>query len=193
MGTEANRFFRDARPYNSGMRKYHYLIFFVFVCAAVPARATDLTLFGGIQKPGKLTVQSVTNTAVTLDPPTFGMYGLRLSYGRVFGTEETLAYNPRFISSSSHAVIYTSNFIVHIPLPRVRPYATIGLGGAFVGGGPLQTLKGSKLALNYGGGLKVKLAGPLGAQFDARGYRYWGFQGRQLNAVEVSIGVMLAF
>ncbi len=138
-------------------------------------------------------MRSVTNTAVTLDPPTFGMYGLRLSYGRVFGTEQTLAYNPRFIASSTHAVIYTSNFIVHVPLPRVRPYATIGLGSAFVGGGPLQTLKGSKFALNYGGGLKVKLAGPLGAQFDARGYRYWGFQGSQLNAVEVSIGVMLAF
>ena len=166
---------------------------FVLMCAAAPVHATDLTLFGGMQAPGKLTFQSATNTLTTIDPPKFGTYGLRFSAGRIIGSEETIEYSPRFLSSQSHALFYNSNLIMQLPLPFVRPYGTVGLGAAYVGGGTDAAIKGTKLALNYGGGVKVKLFGPLGVQADARGYRMWGFQGHSLNMVEVTVGAVLSF
>ena len=52
---------------------------------------------------------------------------------------------------------------------------------------------GTKFALNYGGGVKLMPAGPVGLRGDVRGYTLTGVQGHKLNAVEVSLGVVFRF
>ena len=165
---------------------------------AVSLPAADLTLFGGMQHPGKLTLRSAvdSSTTIPLDPRKFGTFGVRLSQGRVFGSEHTLAYSPNFISSDNNAIIYHSNLMVQAPLGIGRPYVTAGLGTFYVRGettSALEEITGAKLAINYGGGVKFKLAGPLGAQFDARGYSLSSVQSERLNVLEVSVGVVFSF
>src|SRR5215831_15999306 len=67
--------------------------------------AADLTAFGGFQRTGQFTVQSAESGGTTLihnfDPKTFGVYGLRVNHGKVFGGEYTAAYAPNFIDSDS--------------------------------------------------------------------------------------------
>ena len=118
---------------------------------------------------------------------------MRFSHGRVVGSEHTLAYSPNFISSQHSAIIYNSNFMVQAPLPRVRPYATAGLGTVYVRGNGLQAVTGAKFAVNYGGGVKVKLTGPLGAQLDARGYTVRSIDAQTLHVLEVSVGLVFSF
>ena len=164
----------------------------MLVFTAVPSHAGDLTFFGGVQRPGKLTLQSVTGGAsVPLDPRDFGTFGIRISQGRVFGSEHTLAYSPNFISSENSAFLYNSNFAIQAPLPGVRPYATAGLGTIWIGGDGLNAITGAKFALNYGGGLKV--GGKVGVQFDARGYTIRGVADDTLKVLEMSLGLVFTF
>src|SRR5256885_298597 len=155
--------------------------FLVLTCilAAVPAHAdSDFTLFGAAQHRGKLTLQSATQTATTtgnFDPTTFGVFGIRYSHGKVIGGEHTLAYAPNFISSNSKAFIYNSDLLLQAPLPKIRPYGIVGLGTIFTwskdqSGRPALGDIGSKFAINYGGGVKILPAGPVGVRFDIRGY-----------------------
>ena len=166
-------------------------LFCLFV--AVPIHANDLTLFGGTQNPGSLTLQSVGGAIVAARPSTFGTFGMRFSHGRVVGSEHTLAYSPNFLSGQHSAIIYNSNLMVQAPLPRVRPYATAGLGTVYVRGNGLQAVTGAKFAVNYGGGLKVKLTGPLGVQLDARGYTIRSLNAQTLHVLEVSVGLVFSF
>ena len=164
---------------------------------AIPVHAADLTLFGGVQNPGKLTLRSAASPTL-LDPRTFGTFGMRVSQGRVIGSEHTLAYSPNFISSDNSAFMYNSNFIVQAPLGPVRPYATAGVGIVHIGGDSAQFitggfLTGNKFAANYGGGVKLKLAGPVGIQIDARGYSIPSVLEETLNVIEVSAGVVFTF
>src|SRR5262249_9909111 len=84
------------------------LMLFVFVLS-LPAQATDIdiTAFGGVQRQGKLTLQSVPGTTVnlirTINSTTFGVFGGRISHGHVFGGEHTLAFSPNFIDSDTKA------------------------------------------------------------------------------------------
>ena len=155
--------------------------FLVFTCilAAIPAYAdSDLTIFGAAQHQGKLTLQSATQTATTtsnFDPTTFGVFGVRYSHGKIIGGEHTLAYAPNFISSNGKAFIYNSDLLLQAPLPKIRPYGTVGLGWIFTwskdqSGRPALGDIGNKFAINYGGGVKVFPAGPVGVRFDIRGY-----------------------
>ena len=176
------------------MKYFRSLLLFLLAFTAVAGNAGDLTLFGGVQRPGKLTLRSVVDgTPIPLDPRDFGTFGIRISQGRVIGSEHTLAYSPNFISSENSAVIYNSNLLVQAPLPGVRPYATVGLGTVWIGGDEFEVITGGKFAVNYGGGLKIKLAGPVGAQFDARGYRLLSVQDESLNVLEVSAGLVFTF
>ena len=161
---------------------------------ALPIHAGDLTLFGGVQHPGKLTLRSaVSGTAIPLDPRDFGTFGIRVSHGRVLGSEHTLAYSPNFISSENRAFLYHSNFIVHIPLGIVRPYATAGLGTVYIRGDSFKAITGGKFAVNYGGGVKFKLAGPVGAQMDVRGYTLPSVLSETLHVLEASVGIVFSF
>jgi hypothetical protein len=175
--------------YTGGMR--HFLVLFL-ILAAAPGQAGDLTLFGGMQSPGKLTISNVTSAPITLDPRNFGTFGLRFSQGTVVGSEHTLAYSPNFISSENNAFIYNSNLYVQAPLPGVRPYGTAGLGTVRIGGDGLEDIiTGGKFAINYGGG--VKIGGSIGVQFDARGYRILSVADESLNVLETTIGVVFSF
>jgi hypothetical protein len=158
--------------------------FLVFTCifaagAAFPAFAEQtFTIFGAAQHQGKLTLQSAQGTATTtsnLDPRTFGEFGIRYGHGKVIGGEHTFAYAPNFIEGNTRAVIYNSNLMVQAPLPKVTPYGTVGLGAVFTwsddsNGRPAIASIGNKFAINYGGGVKIFPAGPVGVRFDLRGY-----------------------
>ncbi len=193
--------------------------FLVFTCilAAIPAYAdSDLTIFGAAQHQGKLTLQSATQTATTtsnFDPTTFGVFGVRYSHGKIIGGEHTLAYAPNFISSNSKAFIYNSDLLLQAPLPKIRPYGTVGLGWIFTwskdqSGLPALGDIGNKFAINYGGGVKVFPAGPVGVRFDIRGYTLPSVtfnlpaslatqtvqtQSQSVNFIEYGFGVVFKF
>jgi hypothetical protein len=177
------------------MKTVKCLLFLPLLClfVAAPSHANDLTLFGGTQNPGSLTLRSVSGAIVAARPRTFGTFGIRFSHGRVVGSETTFAYSPNFVSSQHSAIIINSNLMVQAPLPVVRPYATAGLGTFYVRGSGLQAVTGAKFAVNYGGGAKVKLAGPLGAQLDARGYTIFSMNAQTLHVLEVSVGLVFSF
>jgi len=155
--------------------------FLVLTCilAVVPTNAqSDITLFGSTLNEGRLNVRTATAAATTdstFDPATFGTFGVRFGHGKVFGSEHTFAYSPNFIEANTKAAFYYSNVLVQVPAPKVKPYATAGLGSIFTfgtddSGRPSFGKIGTKFALNYGGGVKVIPAGPVGVRFDLRGY-----------------------
>ena len=171
-----------------------------FILIAIPAQANDVTLFGGLQHQGKLTLSSGAQSAsrVTFDPRNFGVFGIRVGHGKLFGGEHTFAYAPNFIESQTKAVIYNSNVLIQVPTPKVQPYVTAGLGGVFTSGSNIRDF-GNKFAINYGGGLKIFPAGKVGARFDVRGYSVPDIKtqilnnGETLNIIEVSVGVVFSF
>ena len=176
------------------MRKTLTLVFglsFVLTCilAAVPAfAAADFTIFGAAEHQGQLTLQGTLNQAnpqtitSNLNPQTFGVFGIRYGHGRLIGGEHTFAYAPNFIESNGRAFFYHSNLRVQVPFPLITPYGTAGLGWIFTSSksqtGTTPTTQvvssiadiGSKFAINYGGGVKILPSGPVGVQFDIRGY-----------------------
>jgi len=197
------------------MKSFRCFLLIMCILAAVPAFAAgDFTIFGAAEHQGKLTLQSAQATASSFsnfNPGTFGTFGLRFSHGSVIGGEHTIAYAPNFLSADSKAIIYNSNILVQAPLPKVRPYVTAGLGTVFSWGTengiPALGNIGTKFAINYGGGIKVFPAGPVGVRFDIRGYAIpsatfnipvaSGFtvksQSQNLNLLEAGIGVVFKF
>jgi hypothetical protein len=152
--------------------------------------AADITLFGGVQNPGKLTIDNVVR-----DPKLGGVFGARFSGGQVIGFEQTLAYSPKFLVSGQRAFNAQSNLHVGIPAGRFVPYATAGIGFITTFGDELNFGDiGTKFTVNYGGGIKFRnLAGPLGLRFDVRGYSVPDVFGQTLNFVEGSIGLLFSF
>src|SRR6476660_9569657 len=100
---------------------------FIVLALGLPLQAADLDLsvFGGVQRQGKLTLQSAPSTTVnlirTINATNFGVVGVRFSHGGVFGGEHTLAYAPNFIAADTKAYFYNSNIRIQAPLPVVRP------------------------------------------------------------------------
>ena len=178
-----------------------FIFFLVAGFIAIPANATDLTLFGGFQNPGDLSVSSAQSGSENLiqnfDPKTFGVFGLRLGHGRVFGGEYTAAYAPNFINSDSHAWIFHGNLRGQIPIKVLKPYATAGVG-LLNSSGNSRTSLGTEFLFNYGGGINFTI-GPLGANFDVRGYtvpnvHVAGFVIQDnLDFVQVTAGIVFAF
>jgi outer membrane protein with beta-barrel domain len=161
------------------MKSSGCFLLFLFILAAIPAYGdSDFTLFGAAQHQGKLTVQSATAVASTIstyDPGTFGTFGIRFGHATVLGQEHTIAYAPNFLDADSKAIIYNGNIVVQAPVPKIKPYATAGLGsiiafGTDSAGRPSVGKIGTKFALNYGGGVKIFPAGPVGFRFDIRSY-----------------------
>ena len=167
----------------------------VFVLLSVPAFAadSDFTLFAGVQFPGKINLSSAGSgaTQVITNPLRAGVFGLRYGHARVWGHEETIAYTPKFLDSKSKSLILSSNVIVQAPLPVVKPYVTAGVGPIHSWCSGVSDL-GTKFAVNYGGGLKVRPAGPVGIRVDVRGYSVFGVQHQTLKIGEVSVGILFA-
>ena len=173
------------------LKKTVILVLFLAGICLQESLAADITLFTGIQNPGKLTINNVVR-----DTKLGGVFGARFSTGQVIGFEQTLAYSPNFLESSRRAVTVQSNLHVGIPAGRVVPYATAGVGLiATFGNSPFNLGDiGTKFAVNYGGGIKLrKLAGPLGVRFDVRGYSVPGVFSQTLNFVEGSAGLLVSF
>jgi hypothetical protein len=171
-----------------------------FVLFAVPALAenNDLTLFAGIQFPGKITLSNAVSTGssgasqIISDPLNTGAFGLRIGHGKVFGGEHTIAYTTKFLDGNSKSIIYNSNIRLQAPLPKVKPYLTAGGGTVFSWGDGISDL-GGKFAFNVGGGIKFLPKGPVGLHIDVRDYIIPRVQGQTLNVGEVSLGIVFAF
>lgn len=192
------------------------------ILAAVPAfAASDLTLFGAADHQGQLTLQGTSSTQTitsNLNPQTFGVFGIRYGHGNVIGGEHTFAYAPNFIESDGRAFIYHSNLRVQAPFPVIKPYGTAGLGWIFTsaksqtGTTPAAQVVGSiadigtKFAINYGGGVRILPKGPVGVQFDIRGYTLPSVSfalpaagqsvktlNQSLNFFQVGLGVVFRF
>jgi hypothetical protein len=159
--------------------------------------AADLTLFLGGVKPGEL---SVDGLRTPLDSSL--VYGFRVATNFVplFGMEHTLSFSSDYLFPSSRddvtdakGFVYSANLILSIPVGRVTPYVTGGVGLIRQYGSPDLPV-GTKFAFNYGGGLKFpRLAGPLGFRLDARGYTATNVFSSSLNLLEVSGGLLLSF
>jgi len=171
-----------------------FLAVFALMCVPALAQTKDLTLFAGVQFPGNISLSKTTSGVqqTLTDPANVGAFGVRFGRAKVFGHEETVAYAPNFLDSDSKAVIFNSNILVQAPFPVLKPYVTAGMGSIISWGSGLGDV-GSKFALNYGGGLKVKPAGPVGFRIDARGYSVFGIQSQTLKMGEVSVGVLFSF
>jgi hypothetical protein len=132
-------------------------------CYPFPLCATEATIYIGQQYPiSKLFRVNATGI----------LFGGRISTGRVIGFEQSIGYSPSFLYSALDTFNMQSNLVLGIPVGKVTPYGTVGLGllktwgsGAF----------GNKFTFNYGGGMKFpRLAGPLSLRIDVRGYRVSG-------------------
>ena len=174
------------------------LVLVVISLFSIPASATDITLFGGMQHAGDLTVESAQsgseNLVQNFDPKTFGVFGVRFGHGKVIGGEYTAEYAPNFVTSDSHAWIFHSNLRVQIPIAALKPYATGGVGFLNSSGNSVTSL-GTEFLFNYGGGVNLTF-GPLGANFDVRGYtapsvHVTGYTiQNNLNFIQVTAGVV---
>ena len=171
-----------------------FLILFVVLSLPAFAQDNELTLFAGGHFPGGISLSSAGSGGTTIinDPFNVGVFGLRYGRANIWGHEETFAYTPNFLDSNSKAVILNSNIVIQAPLPVVRIYATAGPGTLISWGNGLSDV-GSKFALNYGGGIKVRPSGPVGVRFDARGYSVFGIQSQTLKILEVTAGIYFAF
>jgi hypothetical protein len=169
----------------------------IFCLGALNLQAADFTFFIGGVKPGSITYKDVKTS---LDgSPVFG-FRLSTNFVPLFGMEHTLAFSsdylfPHGISSvkDANGFVYNSNLIINIPIPTksITPYLTAGAGLIHQYGSSDLPI-GTKLALNYGGGVKFpRLAGPLGLRFDIRGYNA-GLISNKVNMLEVSGGVLLS-
>ncbi len=171
------------------------------------ASATDLTFFIGGAVPGQLSSGIVINPTTTIrDLQNGPIFGLRLNNNifRVIGLEHTLAFSTNYLTpkvilnpQKARGFVYNTNLMVSIPIRKFVPYATAGIGIIHQYGYPDSPI-GTKLAFNYGGGIKfARVLGPIGVRFDMRGYRamrllFVSSKGG-LNIFEASAGLFFSF
>jgi hypothetical protein len=166
----------------------------IFLALAVAsAHAADFTFFVGGVNPGDFKVSGIPQS---LDGS--AVIGGRLSHAFLpfLGMEHTVAFSPDYLFpnnapgvTDSKGFVYSADVILNLPVGKVIPYATAGVGFLHQYGSENLPV-GTKPALNYGGGIKIPgVFGPLGLRFDARGYAATG----GLNLLEVSAGVRIGF
>ena len=181
--------------YNFSMRSC--CCFLLLLLSPTLVYAGDLTLFAGFQKPGELSLDPAVFPGQIVDafsnPTDSGVFGARINPGSgPIGLEHTLAFTPRFIDSESKGFIYNSNLLIQIPALPVRPYGTVG-AGLIHSSGNTAGVFGTSFAINYGGGVKISISGPVGIRIDVRGYTAPSVQDDTLHIFESSIGVVFGF
>jgi hypothetical protein len=178
----------------------------VFLSAAASLQATDLTLYGGLQKAGKLKLSAAAEIPSNLLEGQFGgTYGIRFSAGRIIGFEQNISYSPRFAKRGVNAFQMDTNLLLQ-SRKKVTPYASAGLGYIYTWGqdtpvdadlikaAAFAYCFGNKFALNYGGGIKARrLMGPLGFSIDMRGYTIPGVYEGTLNFYQTSLGLLFTW
>jgi hypothetical protein len=175
---------------NSLMRKSWFGATLMFLCGMVASEcfAGDVTFYAGLQNPGKLTINNIPT-----DTKLGGVFGARISGGRLIGFEQTFGFSANFLESDQHAFNTQSNLILTVPTGQIAPYGTVGIGLITTYGDKLTDF-GTKFTVNYGGGLKFRnLAGLIGLRFDVRGYSVPAVFSQTLNFVEGSIGLLLSW
>lgn len=147
--------------------------------AQANAGGGQLTLYGGYLHPGELNLDSV-RTGLSLRGTS--LYGVRAEFDflKVFGVEQNFGFSPRLFNSTLfpegssadvRGFLYSTNLVVNVPMGRLVPYATAGLGLVKPWGVDFNTFD-TTFAGNYGGGIKMnRLIGPAGLRFDIRGWR----------------------
>jgi len=180
---------------------------FVLLVLTSAAYATDFTFFLGGAIPGKLSADLAANPTQTYHELTTGpIFGVRLNNSIVptIGLEHTLAFSTDYLTpkvvlnpKNARGFVYNTNLMVNIPLKKFVPYGTAGIGIIKQYGASTAPI-GTKLAFNYGGGIKlVRLLGPIGLRFDVRGYRAMKIlfisSKQNLNIFEASVGLLLSF
>jgi hypothetical protein len=175
------------------------VILFGLLLFVQPAAAqTDLFLYGGVQSPGRITLNNALSTGasggsqIINDPFNVGVFGVRISHGKVWGGEHSVGFAPNFLDSSSKAIIYNSGFRILAPLPIVQPYGGVGAGAVTSWGQGASNI-GTRFALHYGGGVRIIPEGVVGAQLDVRGYTLPSVQDQTLNIAEVAAGIVIRF
>ena len=172
------------------------------------AQGFSFTIFGGYNNPGNLSFSNIQSELSGT-----GIFGLRFEtdFFPLLGLEHTVAVIPNFgvstdfdSSDKSPGIIYNSNLVLNMPLGRLVPYLTAGIGlvhssRSYIvqnsGNAPsiIQDF-GTHFAVNYGGGFKMpRLAGPIGLRFDVREYNMPEGFSDTFNQFEVSGGVMFSF
>lgn len=186
-------------------------LFIVLFCAGHAKAAGQLSFVAGYLNPGDLNFQDVQNNVQqSLKFKGTSLFGVRaeFDFAKVLGFEQNLAFSQKLfstgplipaipVSSNStdlRGLLYSSNLVFNIPIGRIVPYATGGIGFLKPWGTGLKPF-GATLAGNYGGGLKLdRLAGPVGVRFDVRGWRTGDLANRgSSNILEVSGGVTFSW
>jgi opacity protein-like surface antigen len=123
------------------------------------------------------------------------------TFGTIVGFESDIAYYPRVLDNDvaglekNRVVTVTANTLISVPLPRVRPYATLGVGflrldartlpNSFL---PTTDFSQTKLAWSVGGGVAGFFTGHLGLRGDVRYFRAVSFDA---DAFQNDTGVVL--
>ena len=164
-------------------------------------------MFAGVQNPDKLTTLQIAREGprtIIFNTSLGSVAGVRLSWGRIVGFEQSLALSPHFLDSHFHAFNIQDNLVVNAPPARIVPYGTAGVGLVATWGDSQRDI-GTKFMFNYGGGLKFKnLVGPIGLRLDLRRYTLpnvlINFTGQEpsfpkpdLNFLEGTVGVFLSW
>lgn len=164
------------------MKKLILASVFALALFAGQARADgQVSFFAGYLSPGDLNFSGIEQNLTLRDT---SLYGARVEvdFLKFFGVEQNFSFSPRLINSSLfpdegtelRGFMYSSNFVVNIPISRFVPYVTAGIGFVRPWGGDISDVLGldTTFAGNYGGGVKLnRLAGPVGLRFDVRGWR----------------------
>jgi hypothetical protein len=97
-------------------------------------------------------------------------------------------------ASEVRGFLYSTNFVVNMPLSHFVPYVTAGVGVIKPWGSPLTSFDAT-FAGNYGGGIKLnRLIGPVGLRFDVRGWRTADVMGQGgVNLFESSGGITFSW
>jgi opacity protein-like surface antigen len=110
------------------------------------------------------------------------------TFGTVLGFEADFAYYPEVLDNDiaglekNHVVTVTGNALVSVPIPRVRPYATVGVGFLKLDATnlpssilPSTDTSQTKFAWSIGGGVMGFFTDHLGVRGDVRYFRAGNF------------------
>jgi opacity protein-like surface antigen len=184
------------------MRRIYLLLPFLCLPAMLPAQSFEGAVSGGVSQIRNGDIGS----GYTLDD------GFRLAFRMSFNTKKYTGFEVGYAYNRTHLGLAGQDssqnqgmaihqgfgdFLIHATGEgsRFRPFAAAGLGFSnFVP--PGQTAQygqgETKFGFNYGGGLKVKVAGPWQVRFDIRQYNTgvpFGMRSGRFLQNEISAGV----
>jgi opacity protein-like surface antigen len=161
------------------------LVVVLLACAAVPARA-DLTAFLGAQ--GSPSVRSTWGAAVGSGVL---VIGFEVEFAQAHADDDCFTGTDTCAPSLRTGMF---NVLVQTPrgiIPRAQLYATVG-GGYYRERFESLDIQATGAATNFGGGVKIDLAGPLRVRIDYRLFKL-GSEAFYEHPQRVSVGLNLAF